>query len=66
MEQSSRNAIDRNIMRGPLATVAHPETKAITILTQLLEPNAAATIDKVPVILGVVRMSTLDQCCSVP
>jgi uncharacterized protein (TIGR04255 family) len=33
--------------------IAHPEIKAITILTQLLEPNAAAAIDKVPVILDV-------------
>ena len=33
--------------------IAYPEKKAITILTQLLEPNAAVTIDKVPVILDV-------------
>lgn len=33
--------------------IPYPEIKAITILTQLLEPNAAAATDKVPVILDI-------------
>lgn len=33
--------------------IPYPEIKAITILTQLLEPNAAAAMDKVPVVLDI-------------
>jgi len=48
------NALPQTLMSFmQRVVIAHPEMKAITILTQLLEPNAAATIDKVPVILDV-------------